>query len=214
MSRIIVIGGHGKVALLATEMLTARGDEVVSVVRNPDHLADVESRGAEGVVADIEHLDADGFADLLSGADAIVWAAGAGGGDEARTYAVDRDAAIASIDAAERAGVARYVMVSYFGSSPDHGIDPSNSFFAYAEAKAAADEHLRGSNLDWTIVAPSSLTLDPPTGRIDVDADSSESVSRADVAHVIAAVLHDPSTVRRTIAFNSGDTPIEQAVAG
>jgi uncharacterized protein YbjT (DUF2867 family) len=150
----------------------------------------------------------------VSGNDVVVWSAGAGGGDAARTYAVDRDAAVRTIDAARAAGVDRFVMVSYFGAGPDHGVDPHNSFFAYAEAKAAADEHLRASGVDYTIVAPSALTLDAPTGLIDVDPDAGTSVSRADVAAVIAAVIDEPATRGRTIGFNAGSTPIAQALRG
>src|ERR1700756_4725386 len=168
MSRIVIIGGHGKVALHLARILTRRGDEVTSVFRNPDHAEDVGSTGARPVVADIETLDTDALAELLAGNDAVVFSAGAGGGNPARTYAVDRDAAIRVIDAAGQAGVKRFVMVSYFGAGPDHGVSPENSFFHYAEAKAAADAHLRASALDWTVLGPGHLTLDPPTGRIAV----------------------------------------------
>ncbi|KAA9110875.1 SDR family oxidoreductase [Microbacterium rhizomatis] len=213
MARIIIIGGHGKVALLLAPLLVARGDEVTSVVRNPEHADDISATGAAVAVADVERLDADGIADVIAGHDAVVWSAGAGGGSPARTYAVDRDAAIRTMDAAGSAGVGRFVMVSYFGARPDHGVPQENSFFAYAEAKAAADEHLRASGLEWTILGPSGLTLDPPTGRIDVDASESTTVPRADVAAVIAATLADPSTVGRSIRFNSGDVPIAEAIA-
>lgn len=145
MSRILIIGGHGKVARLLTPLLVARGDEVSALIRNADHTADVEQDGAHALVADITRLGRDELADLLSGHDAIVWSAGAGGGDAARTYAIDRDAAIRSMDAAAAAPVQRYVMVSYFGAGPDHGVPADNAFYAYAEAKAAADAHLRGS---------------------------------------------------------------------
>jgi uncharacterized protein YbjT (DUF2867 family) len=116
------------------------------------------------------------------------------------------------MDAAADAGVARYVMVSYFGSSPEHGIPATDSFFAYAEAKAAADEALRASGLEWTVLAPSRLTLEEPTGRIDATSEASGSVSRADVAHVIAQTLLEPATIRRTIRFNEGDRPIDEAL--
>lgn len=116
------------------------------------------------------------------------------------------------MEAAQLAGVPRYVMVSYFRSSSEHGVPPENSFFHYAEAKAAADEHLRASALDWTVLGPSALTLGEATGRIDVRATESGDVSRADVAAVIAATLADPSTVRKTIRFNSGQTPIAEAL--
>lgn len=128
MAHIIVIGGHGKVALYLARILTGRGDQVSSVFRNPDHADEVAATGATPITADIEQLDTDALADLLAGHDAVVFTAGAGGGDPARTCAVDRDAAIRVIDAAAQAGVKRFVMVSYFGAGPGHGVSPENSF--------------------------------------------------------------------------------------
>ena len=211
MSRIVVIGGHGKVALHLARILTGRGDELSSVFRNPGHTDDVAATGARPVVADIEKLDSAALADLLAGHDAVVFSAGAGGGNPARTYAVDRDAAIRVIDAAGQAGPQRFVMVSYFGAGPDHGVAEDNPFFHYAEAKAAADAHLRASDLDWTVLGPGRLTLEPATGRITVGAGND--VTREDVALVAAAVLHDDSTIGRTIEFNNGDLPIAEALA-
>lgn len=211
--RVVVIGGHGKVAMLLAPILVGSGHEVTSIVRNPDHAPDIAATGATPRVADVERLDVDGIAGHLSGHDAVVWSAGAGGGDPARTDAVDRDAAIRSMDAADRAGVSRYVMVSYFGAGPDHGVPPGHSFHPYAEAKAAADEHLRASALAWTILGPSRLTSEPGTGRIEVgDGIEGGEVPREDVARVIAAVLDRPGTAGSTIAFNTGPTPIEEAV--
>ncbi|TQL45057.1 putative NADH-flavin reductase [Homoserinimonas aerilata] len=212
MSRIAIIGGHGKVALLLAHRLAVKGEDVTSIIRNPGHAEDVAATGAVPAVADIETLDVDEFATLLDGHDAVIWAAGAGGGDPARTYAVDRDAAIRSMDAAQTAAVKRYVMVSYFGARPDHGVPEDNSFFAYAEAKAAADEHLRASDLDWTILGPSGLTLAPGTGTIDASAEESTTVSRDNVARVAEAVLDDDRTIGRTIRFNDGPTPIADAL--
>lgn len=212
MLRIVIVGGHGKVALHLARILKNRGDEVTSVFRNPDHAGDVGATGAHPVVADVEHLDTGALTDLVAGHDAVVFSAGAGGGDPARTYAVDRDAAIRVVDAAGQAGVKRFVMVSYFGAGPDHGVAEDNSFFPYADAKAAADAHLRASELDWTVLGPGRLTLEPSTGRIEVGAGKGE-VSREDVALVAAAVLHDPSTIHRTIDFNNGDLPIADALA-
>ncbi|GBG39455.1 NAD(P)H-binding protein [Mycobacterium montefiorense] len=213
MARILVVGGHGKVALQLARILTERGDEVSSVFRNPDHSDEVAATGAKPVVADIEQLDTNALADLLTGHDAVVFAAGAGGGDPARTYAVDRDAAIRVIDAAGQAGINRFVMVSYFGAGSDHGVPQGDPFFAYAEAKAAADAHLRASELDWTVLGPGRLTLEPATGRIVAGQGKGE-VSRADVALVVAAALANDSTLRRTIEFNNGDIPIAVALAG
>ncbi len=217
MARIVIIGGHGKVALPLARILSERGDEVSSVIRNPDHCGEVAETGAKPVVADIERLDTAALAELLAGHDAVVFSAGAGGGNPARTYAVDRDAAIRVIDAAAQAGVPRFVMVSYFGAGPNHGVPQDDPFFAYAEAKAAADAHLRASELDWTVLGPGRLTLEPATGRIAVGQGAArpekDSVSRADVAQVVAAALHDDSTIGRTIEFNNGDVPIEAALA-
>jgi uncharacterized protein YbjT (DUF2867 family) len=214
MSRIVIIGGHGKVALYLARVLTDRGDQVTSVFRNPDQADDVGATGARPAVADIEHLDTQALADLLGGHDAVVFAAGAGGGNPSRTYAVDRDAAIRVIDAAGQSGVGRFVMVSYFGAGPDHGVPEDNSFYPYAEAKSAADAHLRASDLDWTVLGPGRLTLEPATGRIAVGGGAADKgqVSREDVALVVAAALEDPSTVRRTIDFNNGELPIAEAL--
>jgi len=219
MSRIVIIGGNGKVALHLARILTDRGELVTSVFRNPDHGDDVAATGARPVVADIENMDTDALSDLLTGHDAVVFSAGAGGGNPDRTYAVDRDAAIRVIDAAGHAGVRRFVMVSYFGAGPDHGVPQDNSFFPYAEAKSAADAHLRASDLEWTVLGPGRLTLEPATGRIAVGADDrreggeTSGVSREDVALVAAAALDDAWTIRRTIDFNNGDLPIAQALA-
>lgn len=213
MTRVIIIGGHGKVALLLAPILVEQGVEVSSVIRNADQSSAIEGLGAQAVVADVESLDTQALAQLIAGFDAVVWTAGAGGGNPTRTYAVDRDAAIRTIDAAAQAGTRRFVMVSYFNASPQHGISPEHSFFHYAEAKAAADVHLRESSLDWTILGPSGLTLEPATGRIDTAATESGTVSRGNVALTIAATLSDDSTIHRTIRFNDGDTSIAEAVA-
>lgn len=209
---IALIGGHGKVALLAEPLLAQAGHTVHAVIRNPDQQAEVEATGAQAVLADIESLDAGGWDDLLRGKDAVIWAAGAGGGNPQRTFAVDRDAAIASMDAAARVGVRRYVMISYFGATPDHGVPEDNKFYPYAESKAAADQHLRSTELDWTILAPSGLTLEEPSGRIDTEATESGEVSRANVARVIAESLEHPRAVGQFIAFNDGDTEIAKAL--
>lgn len=213
MARVAIIGGHGKVALQLAKDLAANGHQVSSLFRNPDHVSEVAATGAAPVVADVEKLDAAGIAELLGGHDAVVWSAGAGGGSPERTYAVDRDAAIRSMEAAEQAGVKRYVMVSYMGAGKDHGVDPDNSFYAYAEAKAAADDHLRRSGLDWTILGPSALTDDPGTGRISTGPAQDGSVSRADVAAVAAEVLEQPGTVGQFIEFINGETDIRSAVS-
>lgn len=212
--RIGLIGGHGKIAMLLAPMLVEAGHAVDSVIRNPEHSDEVEATGAQAVVRDVETLDNAAMQALVRGYDAVIWAAGAGGGNPQRTYAVDRDAAIRSMDAAEKVGVTRYVMVSYFGASTRHGVSEDNAFFPYAEAKGAADEHLRESALDWTIVAPSRLTNEEASGSIEVASErvSGAEVSRGNVAQVIAAAVDRPDLHGVMVQFNDGSTPIRAAL--
>lgn len=211
---VTIIGGHGKVGLRAARILAGAGAEVFSVIRNPDHADDIRAVGANPVVADVEKLDVEGLREVVRGSGSVVFSAGAGGGSPDRTYAVDRDAAIRSIDASAEEGVDRYVMVSYEGAGPDHGVPEDSSFYPYAEAKAAADAHLRDSELEWTILGPGMLTDSPGGESIAVGSDKREdrATSRDAVAAVVAAVLRRPDTVRRTIEFSDGDTPIGEAL--
>lgn len=216
MTTIGIIGGHGKIALLTAPLLVQDGDTVISVIRKEDQVADIEETGARALVRDVMEMSTDEMAAMFSDhdLDAVVWSAGAGGGDDDRTWSVDRDAAIRSMDAAEQAGVKRYVMVSFQGASLNHTVPRSDGFYAYAQAKAEADQHLRESGLDWTLLGPTALSSDEPTGEITVTTRRGDStVSRANVARVIRAVLRDPSTVGKAIPFVDGKTMIGDAVA-
>lgn len=216
MADIMIIGGHGKIALLLAPLLDARGDAVTSVIRNPDQADEIRAAGATPLVLDVETATRDQIAEALDGFDAIVWSAGAGGGNPDRTYAVDRDAAIRTMEAAGQAGVDRFVMVSYLGAGPDHGVPSDEPFFAYAEAKSAADTALRDTRLDWTILMPGALTDEEPSGTIDpaaIRASNLPGTSRANVALVAAAALAAPSSVRQNISFTDGSVPIEVALA-
>ncbi len=215
--KVVVVGALGKVAQQLVPLLEDRGDDVVGIVRSPEQIDRVADLGADPALLDVEHASAAEIATVLAGADAVVWSAGAGGGNPARTYAVDRDAAIRSMDAASAAGVRRYVMVSWIGSTPDHGVPQGSGFFPYAEAKLAADDHLRGTDLDWTILGPGTLTDDPPTGTVAVLGEveprpRDARVSRADVALVVAAALADPASVGRFLRFTAGNVPAAEAV--
>ena len=213
--RITIIGGHGKIALLLAPLLVEAGHEVSSGVRNPDHVADVEATGATALLSSVEDADLASLTSLLDGADAVVWSAGAGGGSTERTYAVDRDAAIRSMDAAVAAGVERYVMVSFSGSTPDALVPEDNPFRPYQDAKIAADDHLRSTTLDWTILAPGTLTLDPSTGSVNPHAafHDGDVTSRELVAQVAAAVLSDARAHRTTLVFGDGDVPVDEWLA-
>ena len=209
--RTTIFGGHGKIALLLAPLLVDAGHEVTSVIRNPDHVRDVEATGATALVSSVEDADTAALTELLRGSDAVVWSAGAGGGTPERTDAVDRDAAIRSMDAAVAAGVQRYVMVSFSGASPDHLVPEDDPFRRYQDAKIAADEHLRGTDLGWTVLGPGALTTEPSDGRVNPEASSrdGDESPRELVARVAAAVLADDRAVHRTLVFGKGDVAID-----
>ena len=211
--RVVIAGGHGQIALLLERRLTEIGDEAVGIVRNPDHVADVEATGAEAAVLDLEHATVEELAALLAGADAVVFAAGGGpGSGAARKETVDKGAAILLADAAEQAEVRRYVMVSSMGTDRADP-DSDDVFQVYLRAKKAADDDLRARDLDWTVVHPGRLTDDPGTGRVRVGRLERGDVPRADVAAVLAAALHDDRTVGQDFDLLAGDTPVEDAPA-
>ncbi len=210
--KIMIVGGHGKVALLAAPMLAQGGHQVASVVRNAEQVADIEATGATAVVSDVERLDDQDTRELVRGSDAIVFTAGAGGGSMERTYAVDRDAAIRVIDAAVAEGVDRFVMVSYVGSGRDN-VPEDNPFHAYAAAKAAADDHLRRTALNWTILGPGQLTLDERTNRIEYgDHVMAGETSRGNVAELVAGVVGRTDLGGVTINFRDGAIAIWEAM--
>ena len=213
--RVTIFGGHGKIALILAPLLVEAGHEVTSVVRNPDHVADVEATGATALVSSVEDADEATLVKQLTGQDAVVWSAGAGGGNPDRTYAVDRDAAIRSMDAAATAGVDRYVMVSFSGSTPDALVPEDNPFRHYQDAKIAADEHLRGTGLAWTILAPGTLTLEPGGSAVNPDAsfNDGDTTSRAGGAPVAAGLLTATPCDPRAPVFGGGDVPVDDWLA-
>ena len=213
--RVVVAGGHGKVALLLERLLAGRGDQAIGLIRNPAQAPDVQQAGAEAVVCDLETASAGDVAVVLSGAGAVVFAAGAGPGSGIpRKDSVDRAASVRMADAAQQAGVARFVQISAMGAGrpPQPGRD--DVWAAYITAKTAAEADLRSRDLDWTILRPGHLTDDPPAGRVRLAAPPvpAGAISRADVAAVIAALLDEPGTRHQTLELVSGDTPIAEAV--
>jgi len=213
--RIVIAGGHGKVALLLERLLAERGDQVVGLIRNPAHAADVQNAGAEAVVCDLEAASAEDVTALLSGADAVVFAAGAGPGSGApRKDSVDRGASALMADAAERAGVRRFVQISTMGAGQPPRPGTDEVWAAYITAKTAAEDDLRARDLDWTILRPGRLTDAPPAGRIRLARPPVPRgmIPRADVAAVIAALLDNPGTRHQTLELVGGDSPVAAAV--
>jgi uncharacterized protein YbjT (DUF2867 family) len=210
---IVIVGAHGKVARRLIPLLVARGDRVRGVIRNPAHVDDLRAGGSEPVVCDLERVGADELAGAISGADAVVFAAGAGPGSGAeRKLTVDRDGAIKLLHAARAADVERYVMVSSVGAEdPPDGDDV---FAVYLRAKAEADRELMASDRAWTVVRPVFLQDEQGTGRVRLaEQPLRGEVPRDDVAGVLAAVLHEPRSARRVLYVSAGDDPIEEALA-
>jgi uncharacterized protein YbjT (DUF2867 family) len=212
---VVIAGGHGQIALRLTALLAGRGDVVTGVVRNPDHRADVEGAGGTPVVLDLEAATADDLAEHLTGADAVVFAAGAGPNSGVpRKDTVDRAASVLMADAAGRAGVRRFVQVSSMGAGQPPRPGTGEVWAAYIAAKTAAETDLRARDLDWTILRPGGLTDAPAVGliRLAPPPVPAGTVPRADVAAVIAALLDNPGTRHQTLELTSGDSPVAAAV--
>ncbi|WET79751.1 NAD(P)H-binding protein [Amycolatopsis sp. QT-25] len=211
--RVVIAGGHGQIALKLEKLLAERGDQAVGIVRNPDHVADLEAIGAEAVVLDLEKSDVDAVAKVLDGADAAVFAAGAGpGSGTARKDTVDRAAAELFAAASERAGVRRHLQVGSMGADKWETADVPDDFRLYLKAKKAAEDDLRARDLDWTILRPGQLTDDEGTGKVLIAESTGRGpIPRQDVAAILVALLDEPSTAGRVLEAISGDTAISQA---
>ncbi len=214
--RVVIAGGHGQIALKLEKLLAERGDQAVGIVRNPDHVADLEAIGAEAVVLDLEKSDVDAVAKVLAGADAAIFAAGAGPGSGTdRKDTVDRAAAALFAAASEQAGVRRHIQVGSMGADKWETADVPDDFRIYLKAKKAAEDDLRARDLEWTILRPGQLTDDDGTGEIRIaEATGRGPIPRQDVAATLVALLDNPSTASHVLEAISGDTPISQAVSG
>lgn len=211
--RIVIAGGHGQIALRLERLLAGRGDEVAGIIRKAEQGGDLREVGAEPVVLDLESASVEEVAERLRGADAAVFAAGAGpGSGVTRKDSVDKGAAVLFADAAVRAGVRRFVVVSSMGADPEHRGD--EVFDVYLRAKGEADAYVRAQNaLDWTILRPGALTDDPGTGLVRLEAHTGRGpVPRDDVAAVLAELVDTPATTGLTLELISGSAPVSVAV--
>ncbi|MDK9496828.1 SDR family oxidoreductase [Streptomyces katrae] len=211
--RIVIAGGHGRIALRLERLLAARGYEVAGIIRDPEQGGDLREAGAEPVLCDLESASVEHVAGILQGADVAVFAAGAGpGSGAARKDTVDRGAAVLFADAAERARVRRFLMVSTMGADPRH--EGEEVFDVYLRAKGDADAHLRTRlGLEWTVLRPGQLTDDAGTGLVRLEADTGRGlVPRDDVAAVLAELVETPATAGLTLELVSGSAPVSVAV--
>ena len=204
---VVVAGGHGQIGLRLLRLLADGGHRARGLIRNPDHAGELSAAGAEPVVSDMEALE--DLSECCAGADAVVFAAGAGpGSGPERKRTVDYGAAVKLMEA----GVSRYVMVSAIAAGRPQ--EWSDQMRPYYEAKAGADERLMESGLDYTIVRPGGLTDEPGTGRVLVGTELDYAqVPRDDVAAVLLAVVEQPSSIGKTFELLSGDQPIDEAIA-
>jgi uncharacterized protein YbjT (DUF2867 family) len=207
---VVVAGGHGKIGMRLLRLLAERGHRARGLIRNPDHSIELHDVGAEAVVCDIEERD--DISDCVRGAEAVVFAAGAGpGSGPERKRTVDYGGAVKLIEAAKKNGIERYVIVSAI--SADRPEVWSEPMVPYYEAKRDADQALLESGLSYTIVRPGGLTDDPGTGLVKVGTDLEPGeIPREDVAATLLAVLETPSTIGETFELVSGDTPIDEAI--
>lgn len=213
--KVVIAGGHGKIALRLTKLLADKGDAVVGIVRNPDHVDDVKQVGGDATVLDLEQATVDEVAAVVDGADAVVFAAGAGpGSGTERKDTVDRGASVLFAGAAEQAGVRRFLQVSAIGLDRADDPDVNEVFAAYLRAKEAADQDVMARDgLDWTILRPGLLTDDPGTGKVNLaEHVGGGVVTRDDVAAVLLALLDRPETAGHVYELVGGDTPVDEAL--
>ena len=216
--RIVIAGGHGQIALLLGKLIAARGDTAVGIIRNPAQSDDLIAAGLEPAVLDLERTDVETVAKLLAGADAVVFAAGAGPDSGApRKDTVDRAAAVLLADACEQAGVSRYLLISSIGVETVRDVPSSDGdevFTVYLRAKLAAEDDLRARSLAWTVLRPGGLTNDPPTGRVELKTSVARGyVTRADVAAVCLGLLDEPLSAGLVLELVGGEVLIGEAIA-
>jgi uncharacterized protein YbjT (DUF2867 family) len=211
--RIVIAGGHGQIARHFGRLVTETRHHPVGMIRKPEQIPDLQEDGIEPAMIDLENTDVDEMIEIVRGADVVVFAAGGGpDGNAQRKETVDKGAAIMLADAAEATGVRRYVMVSAMGTER---ADPASDdiFQIYLRAKQAADDYVRGRDLEWTIVKPGRLTDDVPTGLVEFGQQLEPgSVTRCDVAHVLAEVIESENTIGKTFDVLGGDVPVKQAI--
>lgn len=214
MTKVAIVGAHGQIGKLIIKHLRAQGLEAIGIVRKPEQLSQMEALGADPVLVDIENASAQELANRLKGADAVVFAAGAGCGSTAeRKHTVDYAGSVLLAQAAQLAGIRRYVQISAIGVDDPLKPDTDPVWKAYVEAKRDADIELRKSGLGWTIIRPGPLTDDAATGLVTLSEHAGRGeVTREDVALVVVAVLQTPSSTGKQWELRGGDTPVRDAV--
>jgi nucleoside-diphosphate-sugar epimerase len=211
---VVVAGGHGKIGLRLLRLLASGGHRARGIVRKPEQEADVRDAGAEAIVLDLENAEPEQVARAIEGADAAVFAAGAGpGSGPERKWTVDYGAAAKLIEACKQDGITRYAIVSSVGADDPEATGAEGDYLVYFQAKQKADEELMASGLDYTVVRPHGLTNERGTGRVQIGQKLDRGrVSRDDVAAVLLACLEHDNTIKKAFELTSGDAPVDDAV--
>ncbi len=208
---VFIAGANGQIGQHLLREIADSNHEARALIRHPDQGPELQQLGAtETVLGDLEQ----DCSEAMRGCDAVIFAAGSGphtGPD--KTIDVDQDGAIRLIDTAKAMGIKRFIIVSSMGAgAPEKGPEKLQH---YLRAKHNADEHLKNSGLDYTIVRPGRLTDDDGTGKVTVSADLKEvgKIPRQDVARVLLAVLDSDNATDAVFDVVSGDTPVSEALA-
>jgi uncharacterized protein YbjT (DUF2867 family) len=206
---ITIAGAHGQIARLLHPILLERGHTVRGIIRSPEQAKTLQKAGVEPVLCDLEKESL--VPAVHPDSDAVIFAAGAGpGSGEARKWSVDRDGALKLIEAARSHGIRRYLMISAMKLDQPRG---SQVFRTYLKAKAEADQSLRQSGLDYTIIKPGKLTDEAGRGTVRAGSGLERGeIPRADVAATVAETLDLPSTIGKEFDLVGGDMPIRQAL--
>ncbi|MBD7939110.1 SDR family oxidoreductase [Cytobacillus sp. Sa5YUA1] len=211
--KVLVIGANGQIGKQVMNKLSkSTGDTPVAMVRKAEQLNDFKNSGLEAVHASLTGT-VDELATAMQGCDAVVFTAGSGGhtGYD-QTLLIDLDGAGKAIEAAEQAGVSRFVMVSAIHANDREkwtAIEP------YMAAKHYADKMLMNSSLDYTIVRPGGLLNEPGIGKVQASASlERNTIPREDVAATIVEVLHNDRTIHQSFDLVTGEETIDEALKG
>ncbi len=213
MANVFIIGAAGKVGSRLVKRLSDNDHQVTAMHRKPEQSDSLTGLGGKPCLLSITDASVDSLAKAMKGADTVVFSAGAGGASVELTNAVDGEGLEKSVDAAQAAGVKRFILVSAF---PDAGRGKhiSETFENYMRVKRLADVYLAQSKLDWVIVRPGTLTLEEGTGKVNAGlAIKYGDISRDDVAETLLAIIENEGISRKIIELTEGETPVREAIA-
>lgn len=203
--KVLVVGANGQIGHQVVEKLKDKGHDPVAMVRKEEQTKQFSDKGIDTVLGDLEK----DFSHAFEGVDTVVFAAGSGGdtGPD-MTIVIDQEGAIETVDNAKNAGVKHFVIVSSMGANAPK---EAENIKHYMYAKHRADEHLKASGLDYTIIRPGMLQNDAGTGKVSLSEENQSfgNVPREDVASVIVQAVDSNKAENKVYTLLEGDTPVE-----